>query len=139
MSFELLPTGSADAAQIAEWIAADPDHRDKPVAEDFFMTGAPGSFLVFKVTDTEGIVFYVRFDPDTDKKVRMHTQFSPGNVSKKRVVMAILGTLPKVIERLKIDFSGIVYESVSPTLIAWMSLNFRFKRVEGTSDYALQF
>jgi hypothetical protein len=139
VSFELLPTGPADAEQINSWIAADPDHRDKPISQDYFMTGSSGSILVFKVIDMLGIVFYVRIEPAPDNQARIHMQFSPGNVAKKRVVTAILTVFPKIIALLQTKgVSAIVYESISPSLIGWLEMNFHFIRVAETDDYVLQ-
>lgn len=82
---------------------------------------------------------YMRLDQEADL-MRFHTQFAPENeVSKKRVVDTILAGLPAIQgEAMKRNLKGLVFESTSKSLIAFMA-KLGFKALENTNDYVLKF
>ena len=129
----------ADLPQIKVWWDADEDHKRKPFSDDFFLTGS--GLLVFRLDDSHGAVLYTRIEQDSDPaRIRMHIQFAPSDrVSRRRVVSAILKTLPVVIEHFNGEgFQQMVFDSVSPSLIKFLS-HFGFEQTEGTNDYMLTF
>ena len=68
----------------------------------------------------------------------MSTQFAPlEEVSKMRVAKAILKTFPNFIEAIRPKFKGIIFSSVSPLLIGFMS-KLGFNKTDG-DDYVLMF
>jgi hypothetical protein len=137
--YKLLPVTAEDFPKLIEWIREDIDETHHAMVPEFWQTGAD-CFLNLKVADAEGDVFFVRFDREQDG-LRMSTQFAPPTVvSKKRVTEAILGTLPAFIERVKQDgIQFIVFETTFPHLAGFMQINLRFRLVEGTNDYKLNF
>jgi hypothetical protein len=135
----LLPSTEADLPELEAWSISDIDSFHVTIDPLFWLTGS-NSFLALKVTDDEGDVLFVRFDRE-DSGLRMHTQFAPlETVSKKRVVSAILGTLPAFIEKAKTEgLTHITFMTTFPQLAAWMQLTLGFRLVEGTDDYKLKF
>jgi hypothetical protein len=106
--------------KIQAWIQADPFHRDDPRNQaDALLTGK--GLLTFRVTDDIGDVMFVRLDAEGDM-TRLAIQFGPEEeVSKKRVVKALLeATIPAVLKFSRDKgYRGVVFESVNPSLIAF--------------------
>jgi hypothetical protein len=123
-----------DLPLLKSWIAADTWHTNTESPEWWF-----GGYISFKLVDDRGIVLFVRFDREGDF-VRLHTQFAPpSEVSEKRVALAISDAIPRFSECAKIDgVKGIVTESVSPKLVAFLQTRFGFKLDKG-NDYVLVF
>jgi hypothetical protein len=117
------PTTYADRVQILQWITLDPYHTQDASEEsvDLFLTDRD-NLLSCAVKDEEGIVFYLQLRQEGEL-VRIGTQFGPEDqVSKKRVVEAIKDAL--VSTKVLVESAGaegFVYESVSPSLIKFMS------------------
>lgn len=110
-------TTGMDIPQLAEWILADEDHRGKMTA-DWWLKG---DILNCGVEDGHGVVMYMRFDKDDDRS-RVHIQFALEIVvSKMRVAAAFLEGLPRMATTLsQMGFGPMIFESVSPPLIAFM-------------------
>lgn len=124
----LTPSVESDIEQLTRWINKDPYHRDivNPI---WWLTGALGSCLGFRLDDETGPVAYVRLDEENkDNLLRLHTQFAPREeVEKLRLVRAMYMCIPTVkkfcIQR---NASGIVFQSKSEPLIGLMKRKFRF-------------
>lgn len=128
-------TLESDLPQIEEWISADEDHRGKMSAE-WWLTGA-ASFLSFCIQDDIGPVFYARLDYEDDL-IRMNIQFAPySEVSKRRIMEAVLEGFPKVEALIKTEAKGMVFESTAPLLIRFFT-KFGF-RLHENNDYVLRF
>jgi len=134
----LTTTKTTDLPQIAEWIQSDPWHRDDPRhTPEFLLTGY--GMISFCLTDDKGPLCFVRLDEE-GKLLRLATQFGPeSEVSKRRLVAGLLGEgIPYIIAFARENnYKGIVFESTSPTLIAFMD-KLGFKSVGGV-DYQLTF
>lgn len=134
----LATTNPQDLPQIAEWIQADPWHKDDARhTPQFLLTG--NGLMSFCLTDEQGPLCFVRLD-DEGEIMRLATQFGPeSEVSKKRLVAGLLGEgVPYIIAFGRENgYKGIVFESTSPTLIAFMG-KLGFKSVGGV-DYQLTF
>jgi len=127
-----------DLQQIEEWILADPYHRDDLSNKAEFMQTGLG-LLTFCLTDEAGPLCYVRLDAEGEV-MRLATQFAPeSEVSKRRLVTGLLKEgIPAIITFGKENgYKGIIFESTSPTLIAFMD-RLGFKSVGGV-DYQLTF
>jgi hypothetical protein len=124
-----------DLPQIAEWISADPYHQHLGQPE-WWITG--NGILAFCLMDDVGPLTYVRLD-DEGEYARIHIQFAPEEVvSKRRLVVGLIRGLQMVLSFIKDrGYKGLVFESVSPTLIAFFQKQ-GFKPVGGT-DYRLDF
>ena len=136
----LTPTTAADLEQILGWIAADPYHKDDPrCTAEGLLSGAGNGVLTFCLQDSEGPLCYVRLDVEGEV-LRLSTQFGPEEqVSKRRLVTGLLDAgIPaiKIFAKGK-KYKGIVFESVSPSLIAFMDKQ-GFKAAGG-NDYMLTF
>jgi hypothetical protein len=129
---------STDIEQIKAWTLADPYHyrQDQP---EWWLTNAEGSLLVFCLTDNQGPVAYVRLDAEGED-VRIHTQFAPESiVSKRRLVVSMIQCMVKLTElAIKVSAKGMIFNSVNPSLIAFMDKRLGFKPV-GQNDYRLDF
>jgi hypothetical protein len=84
--------------------------------------------------DAQGIVLFLRADDEHDGRVRLHVQFAPSVVSKRRVAVALLKAIPVFADTVK---RPLVTESVSPSLIAFLQ-RVGFKAVEGTDAYVYE-
>jgi hypothetical protein len=136
---KLIPSDDKDVERLLRWIALDEFHRDLPLNPYFWLTAAHGSLLAFRLDDNDGPLCYVRLDEkDSLGEIRLHTQFAPRDeVSKLRLVKGMLQCIPMVLyECRRQHAAGIIFESVSPTLIGFMSKKFGFKPAGGT-DYIL--
>ena len=121
-----------DVSQIQEWTDADVYHRGQH-NPGWWITG--NGLLSFRVDDETGPLFYVRLDDG--EFCRLSVQFAPSNVvSKRRLIPAMLETLPKLIETAK-GSKGLIFDSVSPALIKFMG-KMRFTKFENDS-YLLLF
>ena len=138
MSINFVPTVEEDLPLIKTWIDADPWHPYKS-AERWWLTAAIGSFIAFKLVDELGTVVFVRFDKEGNL-IRMHGQFAPADqVSEKRVAKALLESIPRFILEIKTrGIIGIITESVSPRLVAFLCNRLGFKLVVN-DDYKLIF
>lgn len=127
----------SDIKQLTEWIASDSYHKVQGQAE-WWLTGN-GGLLSFCLQDEKGPLCYVRLDAPYEGLVRLHTQFGPiEEVSKIRLVRGMLKCIPIVIDFSKNQGAlGIIFNSVSPTLIAFMS-KYGFRPTED-DDFVLLF
>src|SRR5258708_3188847 len=117
----LAPTTYDDLALIRGWSLVDSWHKDDlSFQAEKMLTGC--GILSFCLRDEEGPLCFVRLDAEDDM-VRFATQFGPENeVSKKRLIAGMLSTgIPAIAHfARKKGYKGLVFESVSPTLIAFM-------------------
>lgn len=125
-----------DIEQIKEWGLNDPYHFHLGQSE-WWLTGN-GGMLAFCLMDEDGPLAYVRLDTEGDL-TRLHTQFAPEEVvSKKRLVLGMIDAIQVTTPLLKEKGSkGIIFNSVSPSLIAFMS-TLGFNPV-GSNDYVQTF
>lgn len=128
----------SDLSQLSEWIAADPYHFHQGQPE-WWLTGMEGSLLAFLLMDERGPLTFVRLDKEGEH-VRIHTQFAPrAEVSQRRLVAGMIQCLDALIMRATVEgFKGMIFNSVSPSLIAFMCKRFGFESV-GNDDYRLDF
>ncbi len=134
----LTETIEADVPQIKEWLAADPWHRDDSRNVPELMTTGHG-LLCFCLQDDEGPLAYFKLTEEGEL-VRIAIQFAPEEiVSKKRLVIALVqaGIPSMKMFASNNGFKGLVFESISPLLIAFGEKQ-GFKSV-GNDDYALLF
>jgi hypothetical protein len=133
----LKTTTGRDVERLVRWTKLDPYHLDH-LDPDFWMTGAKNSLLCFCFCDTEGPVVYVRIDKEGNL-CRLHTQFPPrDDVSKLRLVKAMLKCFLIVEHFCKQHGEGIIFSSESDLLISFMIKKFRFEAA-GNNDYKLLF
>lgn len=127
-------TTQEDLPVLQSWIDADSWHQNKESVE-WWLRG----YLSFKLVDDRGITVFVRFDREGDR-VRLHSQFAiPSEVSEHRVAVSISEAIPRFIECAKVDgVKGIVTESVSPKLVAFLTTRLGFVPDEG-NNYVLKF
>ena len=126
---------TADIPQLEEWIAHDPYHFHQGNPE-WWLTG--NGLLTFTLLDERGPLCYVRLDEEGEH-VRIHTQFAPeAVVSKRRLLVGMIQCMTKLIELCRPQKRGMVFNSVSPSLIAFMGKRFSFMSV-GNDDYRLDF
>ena len=130
------PAISDDLPRIAEWIGADPSKRDTPA--EWFLTGTECIFAAC-VEDQSGPVMYVKLIRE-GSLARLHTLFiAPETAaSKRRIVSVMLEGFPKLVAVLgEQGLTGIVFESISESLVAFMT-KFGFKHAD-QNDYELMF
>jgi hypothetical protein len=133
----LSPSTAADLEQIKRWAVQDPYHFHQGQPE-WWLTDAPGSLLAFCLMDQRGPLSYVRLDLEGEY-VRIHTQFAPDDVaSKRRLVVGMMQCIHALIGYFKGGTKGLVFNSISPTLIAFMDKHLGFKPIGG-GDYRLLF
>jgi hypothetical protein len=135
----LIPTTEEHLSQIREWIAADPYHRDdERNSAEWLLTG--NGILAFCLADEKGPLCFARLDEE-GSMLRLATQFGPSEVvSSRRLVAGLLSAgIPAIIEFAKNKgYKGIVFESVSESLITFMNRQGFFKAA-GENDYVLAF
>jgi hypothetical protein len=126
----------SDIPQIAEWIAADPYHKHQGQPE-WWLTGS--GLLTFCLQDDKGPLTFVRLDEEGEH-VRIHTQFAPKEiVSQRRLLLGMIDCLTELVKIYRTQSrAGLIFNSVSPTLVAFMEKCFDFKSVGG-DDYRLDF
>jgi hypothetical protein len=137
---KLVPSTEEDIKRISSWIENDPYHHEC-LNPFWWITGVEGSLLCFCLQDSEGPVCYVRLDEkNLDNLIRLHTQFaSREEVSRSRLVDGMLKYIPVIISFARDRGAlGIVFMSLSETLIAFMEKNYGFKEAED-DDYVLRF
>jgi hypothetical protein len=133
----LVPSTLEDVEQIKAWTLHDPYHF-RQCQPEFWLTNAAGSLLAFCLKDSRGPLSYVRLDSEGEY-IRIHTQFAPEEVvSKRRLVVGMIECMNSLIEFNKLLAKGFIFNSISPSLIAFMSKNLNFKSV-GNDDYRLDF
>ena len=127
-------TTQEDLPLLKSWIDADVWHQNKESVE-WWLRG----YLSFKLVDDRGTTVFVRFDREGDL-VRLHSQFAiPSEVSERRVAFSISEAIPRFIECAKVDgVKGIITESVSPKLVAFLTTRLGFAPAEG-NNYVLMF
>jgi hypothetical protein len=132
------PSTTDDLQQLQEWIANDPYHFHQGQPE-WWLSEAAGSLFAFCMVDDKGPLTYVRLDVEGEY-VRIHTQFAPKElVSHRRLIVGMLQAVSSLIVMYRdMGAKGLVFNSISPTLIAFMSKRFDFKSV-GNDDYRLDF
>lgn len=132
------PSTLDDIQQLTEWIAHDPYHFHLGHPE-WWLSGSEGSLLAFCLMDDRGPLTYVRLDAEGEY-VRVHTQFAPETVvSKRRLVVGMIHAVKVLIELYKGEGKkGMIFNSVNPSLYAFMSKHLGFKSV-GDDDYRLDF
>jgi hypothetical protein len=126
----------ADIEQLTEWIQNDPYHKDC-MNPNWWLTGQ--GLLSFCAQDEEGPTMYIRTDADGNL-LRFHSQFAPETVvSKIRVAKSIIQGIPmlEVFAKSK-GLIGLVYISISPTLISFMQMKFGFVPT-GNDDHVKTF
>jgi len=125
-----------DVPQLNEWIQVDPYHKHQGQPE-WWLTG--GGLLSFCLMDNKGPLAYVRLD-DEGEYVRINTQFGPESiVSKRRLVVGMLQCMSLLTDIYKTQGKkGFVFESISPTLITFMSKRQGFSSIGG-SEYRVDF
>lgn len=132
-------TSVDDLQIIGKWIQADPWHQDVERCKPEFLLSGAGGVLAFCLYDDKGPIAFVRLDVD-DKRIRLATQFAPeSEVSKRRLLLGMtrLG-IPIVLKFAKDrGYEGVVFESVSPSLISFMA-RYDFKLDKG-DDYMVKF
>jgi hypothetical protein len=132
------PSTYEDLEQLGEWILHDPYHFHLGQPE-WWLTGAAGSLLAFCLMDDRGPLTYVRLDEEGEY-VRIHTQFAPKTeVSNRRLVVGMIYAVKSLIKLYESEGKkGLVFNSVSPSLIGFMDKHLGFKSV-GNDDYRLDF
>jgi hypothetical protein len=132
----LSPATSDDLPQLIEWINADPYHKDQGQPE-WWLTN--NGLLAFCLMDDKGPLTYVRLDEEGEY-VRINTQFAPESiVSKRRLVVGMIRCMSVLTDIYKTQAKkGFVFESVSPTLISFMSKRQGFSSI-GNDQYRVDF
>jgi hypothetical protein len=134
----LTETTQSDVEQIREWLAADSWHKDDSRNVPELMTTGNG-LLSYCLQDDKGPLAYIKLTDDNGL-VRIAMQFAPTEVVSKRrltIGLARVGIPMIKVFALENGFKGMVYESVSPKLIAFCE-KLGFKSV-GNDDYAVLF
>lgn len=127
----------ADIPLLTEWISRDPYHFHLGQPH-WWLSQAEGSLLAFRLDDDKGPLTFVRLNAEGEH-VRIHTQFAPEDVvSKRRLVVGMVYAIKSLIVLFQDKSKGLIFDSVSPTLIAFMGKNFGFKHVGG-NDHRLDF
>lgn len=108
----------SDLPLIAEWIKADPWHRDEVRNDPAFLLSGKG-LLTFCLFDDDGPLCFTRLDAEGEL-IRVAVQFGP-NISKRRLVVGMVRTFFPTIKNFAVlrKSKGLIYESISPTLIAF--------------------
>lgn len=135
---EFTPSTFDDIEQLTEWISHDPYHFHQGQPE-WWLTGMDDSLLAFCLMDERGPLCYVRLDAEGEY-VRIHTQFAPLSVvSKRRLVVGMIQAIRTLTDLYKTNGSkGLVFNSVSPSLITFLEKHLGFKPV-GNNDFRLDF
>lgn len=134
---QFTPSTFDDIEQIREWILHDPYHFHQGQPE-WWLTGVDESLLAFCLADERGPLSYVRLDAEGEY-VRIHTQFAPLSVvSKRRLVVGMIQALKTLADLYKGAYKGLVFNSINPSLIAFLDKHLGFKPV-GNNDFRLDF
>jgi hypothetical protein len=124
-----------DIPQIAEWLAADPWHRDDERNDPELMITGYG-VLAFCLEDDKGPLVYIKLTEDGDD-MRISMQFAPESVvSKRRLIVGLIKVGIPLMQGYAEGWGckGLVYESTNPSLIEFGKKN-GFDAVDGTNDY----
>lgn len=123
------PVTEADREKLAEWIAADDDHRGK-CDPDFWLKPEEGVRL-FAVQDEQGDVFFVR----GENCLRLHIQFC-SVTERKRLAKAIDEFTPMIASGARQQkYKQLIFESVFKPLIRFLSRRgFRSSPAENVMD-----
>lgn len=105
------PVTEADREKLAEWIAADSDHKDKS-DPDFWLKPEDGINL-FVVQDEQDDVMFFR----AESLLRLHIQFCPDSERNKA---AIKECLPQMAANSKNKYRQIIFESIYKPLIRFL-------------------
>lgn len=127
-----------DVPQLTEWIAHDPYHF-RQCNPEWWITGND-NLLAFCLMDERGPLTFTRLDSEGEY-VRIHCQFPPRReVSQRRLVVGMIQCMDKLIELYRTDTSckGMIFNSINPTLITFMSKRFGFV-FDKNNDYVLKF
>jgi hypothetical protein len=125
-----------DRPTLDKWIAMDADHAGK-ITADFFLACAKPSFPI-AVEDKEGIVMFLRFDPEPETKTtRVHIQFEED--AEYRTGKTLFRGFPVVARKLwETGCRRLVFDTINPKLSAFCQRLWGFKQVEGTQDWELE-
>ncbi len=136
----LRTTVEADVPLIKHWMGADPRHSlEVRNSAEWLLTG--NGLLSFCVADDKGPLCFVRLDSEDDM-TRAAIQFGPeSEVSKRRMVVGLMRMgLPAIIRFSKKEgFKGVIFESVSTSLIEFLKKNLGVCKAAGENDYSLTF
>lgn len=114
----------SDLQKLNEWVAADPDHKDKCTGSYFIPNGEAGTQCI-EVSDDQGTVFYLKFT----NAVFVDAQFSPISSSeeRERIRAGLNEAFAYFSKTLKEKgYHAMLFDSVSPTLIRFFhKLGFR--------------
>ena len=134
----LTETTQSDVEQIREWLAADSWHKDDSRNVPELMTTGNG-LLSYCLQDDKGPLAYFKLTEEGEL-VRIAIQFASEEiVSKRRLIVGLtrVGVPAMKMFALGNGFKGLVFESISPTLIAFGERQ-GFKSVDN-DNYALLF
>jgi hypothetical protein len=102
-----------DRTKLEEWIAADPDHREKS-KPDFWIAHEDG-VRQFAIQDEHGDIFFVR----CENLLRLHIQFAPNQ--RIRTAKAIDEFTPLIAAGAKKErYKQLIFESVFEPLIRFL-------------------
>lgn len=129
-------TTKDDLPLIADWINDDIYHRGI-VSPDFFLTG--NGYLSFCFSDGKGPVLFVRSDREDDM-LRLSIQFGPEDeVSRSRIVKAILLFYPVLAGRSKQDgMKGVVFNTLNSSLADFAKSALSFEAADN-NDFVYRF
>jgi hypothetical protein len=100
-----------DRTKLEEWIAADPDHKDRCKADFWLPAKEPDGIARIAMEDALGAALFVR----AEKCLRLHIQFPP---EKWRNAKSLIKFIPMIeADARKHGFSQIIWESTSDKLI----------------------
>jgi len=117
---KLRATIESDLPLLTEWLKADPWHKDEARNDPSTLLTGKG-LLSFCLCDDEGPLCFSRLDKEGEL-IRVAVQFAPeGTVSKRRLIVGMMKSFFPAIKQFAVDqkAEGLIYESVSPTLIAF--------------------
>lgn len=126
-----------DIQQLTEWIQNDPYHKDC-LNPTWWLTG--NGLLSYCLTDSKGPTMFVRTDQENEL-LRLHVQFAPeSEVSKLRTIKSMTWAMPVMEYFAKQNkLKGMIYKSVSPSLISFMQIKFGFTPLGHDDDYVVEF
>lgn len=110
-------TTEADHNKLAEWIAADPDHREKGDPSFWLPQNPEDKIQTFAVQDEEGDIFFVR----GENCLRLHIQFAPAS-EKRRLAKAISEFSDRIAQSARhLKYTEIIFESVFKPLVRFLT------------------
>lgn len=124
----------SDKPTISKWISRDPDHSKKKMTAEFFFVPET---LPFAIEDETGVVMFVRIDLHGAAAV-MHIQFDEGE--RRRTAIALIKSFPIVRDSAKsVGARAIIFDSVSPSLIAFCKKRLGFQALPNVPDHYIAF